>query len=97
MSLHVPPTYEQMRAIARASRHANTCAVAAFPATATPDAWPGEPDLTPKPGDGPFPQHTTAACPCGRRVPYADMYYVDAGGILGEQWVCLDCWMQRRP
>lgn len=87
-----PPSYEVMRALARASRHNNTCAVAAFPATATPDVWPGEPVVYAGGTDvGPF-----RRCRCGAVVPMTDMRSVHAGTLLDELYVCLDCLMQRR-
>ena len=67
-----PPTYQQMRAIARASRHDNTCAVGAFPATATPDVWPGEPE----------PWGWTMCRDCGSGAPVTDM----VGGQCLECW-----------
>lgn len=80
-----PFTYDEMRAIARASRHDNTVAVAAFPATATPDVWPGEPELN---RNG-VPRGRFARCRnCGACQPIADM--VDPH--------CLECWItEHRP
>jgi hypothetical protein len=74
-------TAEQMRAIARCSRHDNTVAVPALPATSTPDVWPGEPDHN----------EPELSCWCGYVGPIGDFMPLGMGGG------CLDCYLQRRP
>lgn len=75
-------TYEQMRAVAKASVHDNTCAVAALPATATPDVWPGEPDAAAQRG--------AFGCVCGAIVPLCDVVGQTAHAR------CLECFITGR-